>query len=121
MIDYIKYPGKGKVYDIGWDAHYFVDPREFTTQERCKIILSGFKDGEKFLKTGSGFFTPKPNDIVASKPSGIKIDKGFNTESEKEGTLQRASIYKKLYSYGDIKEHGMQYAMYDQDMNLIPI
>jgi hypothetical protein len=46
---------------------------------------------------------------------------GFNFESERQGTHQRSILSKKVFSFGDIKDDGMQYAIYGDDLKLSPI
>jgi hypothetical protein len=121
LISTIKFPEPGKIYDVGWEATYIIDPKLFTKKERTKIAIDSFKTSRKYLNGVVGKYEPKPGDIIGSRPLGLKIDKGYTEESEKEGTLQRSILSKKIFSFGELKSDGMQYAMYDKDMNLIPI
>lgn len=121
LISIIKFPGTGKIYDVGWETTYLMDPKLFTKKERTKIALNAFKTAKKYLKGFIGKYDPKPGDIIGSRPLGLKIDKGYTEESEEEGTLQRSILSKKIFSFGELKSDGMQYAMYDENMNLIPI
>ncbi len=121
LIDIIKYPNPGKVYDVGWDIRCSVNPIEFSKKDRSHLAISIFKQCKKCLETGAGFFHPTPGDIVGSRPVGIKLDMGFNFESERKGTHQRSILSKKVFSFGDIKDDGMQYAVYGNDLKLYPI
>ncbi len=121
LIDNIKYPNPGRVGDVGWEAKYLMDPTLFTKKERSYIALSSFKKFKDFLKSGMNGQCADPGDIICSKPIGIKFDKGFNEDSEKEGTLQRSILSKKVFSFGELKEDGMQYAIYGEDQELHPI
>lgn len=121
LINIIKYPGPGKVYDVGWDIRCSINPAEFSKKDRSSLAISIFKQCKKCLKTGAGFFHPAPGDIVGSRPIGIKLDMGFNFESERKGTHQRSILSKKVFSFGEMKEDGMQYAIYGDDLKLYPI
>ena len=124
LIQNIRYPEPGRVGDVGWDVKYLVDPREFTAKERAKIAISSFrKMKELLIGTDSGMAGLKgePGDIIVSDPLGIKFDLGHTKESEQQGTIQRSVLSKKVFNFGDVKEDGMQYAIYDQDYNLQPI
>lgn len=121
LIENIRYPEPGRVGDVGWDAKYLMDPTEFTKKERSYIAVSSFKKFKDFLKTGMSGECADPGDIICSKPIGIKFDKGFNDDSEQEGTLQRSILSKKVFSFGELKEDGMQYAVYGEDRKLHPI
>lgn len=121
LIQNIKYPNPGRVGEVGWDAQYLIDPTLFTKKERSYIALSCFKKFKEFLKTGMKGECADPGDIICSKPLGIKFDKGFNEESELEGTIQRSILSKKVFSFGDLKSDGLQYAIYGEDSELHPI
>lgn len=121
LIEIIKYPSPGKVLDVGWDAEYLVDPRVFTKKERAKIAISSYKKFKYFLKNGMPNVILEENDILVARALGIKFDKGFNQESELEGSSQRERIATKILGFGTLKDDGLQYAMYDKDLNIIPI
>lgn len=123
LIKYIKYPEPGRVGDMGWEAEYLVDPREFTAEERARIVVSSFKKFRTLILKGEWLdgIRAQPGDIVASKPIGIKFDMGFNDESEKEGTLQRSILSKKVFKFGELKEDGMQYSIIGEDLDMHPI
>lgn len=121
LIETIRYPSPGRIGDVGWDAKYLMDPTKFTKKERAYIALSSFKKFKLFLKTGMNGQCGDPGDIICSRPIGIKFDKGFNDESEKEGTIQRSILSKKVFSFGELKSDGMQYAIYDENLELHPI
>lgn len=121
LIKILNYPSAGRVGDVGWDAKYPIDPTLFTKQERSKIAISSFKKFKHFLKTGMNGVCADPGDIICSKPIGIKFDKGFNEDSEKEGTIQRSILSKKVFCFGEVKEDGMQYAIYGDNLELHPI
>lgn len=121
LIEIIKYPLPAKVMDVGWDAEYLVDPRVFTKRERAKIAISGYKKFKYFLKNGMNGVLPEENDILVARALGIKFDKGFNDESELEGSNQRGRIASNVLNFGSLKDDGLQYAMYDKDLNIIPI
>lgn len=123
LIKYIKYPEPGRVGDMGWEAEYLVDPREFTAEERARIVVSSFKKFRTLILKGEWLdgIRAQPGDIVASKPIGIKFDMGFNEESEKEGTLQRSILSKKVFKFGELKEDGMQYSIIGEDLDMHPI
>lgn len=123
LIQNIKYPEPGRVGDVGWEAQYLVDPREFTAEERARITVSSFKKFRSFILKGEWLdgIKAQPGDIIASRPIGIKFDMGFNEESEKEGTLQRSILSKKVFKFGELKEDGMQYAFIGEDLDMHPI
>jgi len=123
LIEYIKYPEPGRVGDMGWEAEYLVDPREFTTEERARIVVSSFKKFRTLILKGEWLdgIRAQPGDIVASRPIGIKFDMGFNEESEKEGTLQRSILSKKVFKFGELKEDGIQYSIIGEDLDMHPI
>lgn len=123
LISYIKYPEPGRVGDMGWDAEYLIDPREFTAEERARIVVSSFKKFRSLILKGEWLdgIRAQPGDIVASRPIGIKFDMGFNDESEKEGTLQRSILSKKVFKFGELKEDGMQYSIIGEDLDMHPI
>ena len=123
LIKYIKYPEPGRVGDMGWEAEYIVDPREFTAEERARIVVSSFKKFRTLILKGEWLdgIRAQPGDIVASKPIGIKFDMGFNDKSEKEGTLQRSILSKKVFKFGELKEDGMQYSIIGEDLDMHPI
>jgi len=121
LINTIKYPNSGKVYDVGWDIRCQINPNQFSKKDRSYLAISTFRKCKHYLNTGAGFFHPEPGDIVGSRPIGIKLDMGFNFESERQGTHQRSILSKKVFSFGDIKDDGMQYAIYGDDLKLSPI
>lgn len=121
LINNIQYPNPGRVGEVGWDAKYPIDPTLFTKKERSQIAVSCFKKFKEFLKSGMNGVCGNPGDIICSKPIGIKFDKGFNDESEQEGTLQRSILSKKVFSFGELKEDGLQYAIYGNNLELYPI
>lgn len=121
LIKNIQYPNPGRVGEVGWDAQYLMDPTLFTKKERAYITLSCFKKFKEFLRTGMKEECANPGDIICSKPLGIKFDKGFNAESELEGTIQRSVLSKKVFSFGELKNDGLQYAVYGEDSELHPI
>ena len=124
LIENIKYPEPGRIGDVGWDVKYLVDPTNFTAKQRAKIAVSSFRQMKKLLigtKSGMAGLKGEPGDIIVSDPLGIKFDLGHTKESEQQGTIQRSVLSKKVFNFGDVKEDGMQYAIYDQDYNLQPI
>jgi hypothetical protein len=88
LINTIKYPNSGKVYDVGWDIRCQINPNQFSKKDRSYLAISTFRKCKQYLATGAGFFYPEPGDIVGSRPIGIKLDMGFNFESERQGTHQ---------------------------------
>ena len=108
---------------MGWDAEYLIDPREFSAEERARIVVSSFKKFRSLILRGEWLdgIRAQPGDIVASRPIGIKFDMGFNDESEKEGTLQRSILSKKVFKFGELKEDGMQYSIIGEDLDMHPI
>ena len=124
LIENIKYPEPGRIGDVGWDVKYLVDPTNFTAKQRAKIAVSSFRQMKKLLigtESGMAGLKGEPGDIIVSDPLGIKFDLGHTKESEQQGTIQRSILSKKVFNFGDVKEDGMQYAIYDQDYNLQPI
>ena len=124
LIENIKYPEPGRIGDVGWDVKYLVDPTNFTAKQRAKIAVSSFRQMKKLLigtKSGMAGLKGEPGDIIVSDPLGIKFDLGHTKESEQQGTIQRSVLSKKVFNFGEVKEDGMQYAIYDQDYNLQPI
>ena len=124
LIENIRYPEPGRIGDVGWDVKYLVDPTNFTAKQRAKIAVSSFRQMKKLLigtKSGMAGLKGEPGDIIVSDPLGIKFDLGHTKESEQQGTIQRSVLSKKVFNFGDVKEDGMQYAIYDQDYNLQPI
>ena len=124
LIENIRYPEPGRIGDVGWDVKYLVDPTNFTAKQRAKIAVSSFRQMKKLLigtESGMAGLKGEPGDIIVSDPLGIKFDLGHTKESEQQGTIQRSILSKKVFNFGDVKEDGMQYAIYDQDYNLQPI
>ena len=124
LIENIRYPEPGRIGDVGWDVKYLVDPTNFTAKQRAKIAVSSFrKMKELLIGTDSGMAGLKgePGDIIVSDPLGIKFDLGHTKESEQQGTIQRSVLSKKVFNFGEVKEDGMQYAIYDDDYILQPI
>ena len=124
LIENIKYPEPGRIGDVGWDVKYLVDPTNFTAKQRAKIAVSSFRQMKKLLigtESGMAGLKGEPGDIIVSDPLGIKFDLGHTKESEQQGTIQRSILSKKVFNFGDVKEDGMQYAIYDQDYNLQPL
>lgn len=119
----IKYGEPGRLGEMGWEAHYITDPTLFTTEERARILVSSFKKFRQLILKHEwldGIYA-QPGDIIVSHPLGIKFDKGFNEESEKEGTFQRSILSKKVFKFGEVKEDGMQYAIIGEDLDMHPI
>ena len=124
LIENIRYPEPGRIGDVGWDVKYLVDPTNFTAKQRAKIAVSSFRQMKKLLigtESGMAGLKGEPGDIIVSDPLGIKFDLGHTKESEQQGTIQRSILSKKVFNFGDVKEDGMQYAIYDQDYNLQPL
>ena len=124
LIENIRYPEPGRIGDVGWDVKYLVDPTNFTAKQRAKIAVSSFRQMKKLLigtESGMAGLKGEPGDIIVSDPLGIKFDLGHTKESEQQGTIQRSVLSKKVFNFGDVKEDGMQYAIYDEDYNLQPI
>ena len=124
LIENIRYPEPGRIGDVGWDVKYLVDPTNFTAKQRAKIAVSSFRQMKKLLigtESGMAGLKGEPGDIIVSDPLGIKFDLGHTKESEQQGTIQRSVLSKKVFNFGEVKEDGMQYAIYDQDYNLQPL
>ena len=124
LIENIRYPEPGRIGDVGWDVKYLVDPTNFTAKQRAKIAVSSFRQMKKLLigtKSGMAGLKGEPGDIIVSDPLGIKFDLGHTKESEQQGTIQRSVLSKKVFNFGEVKEDGMQYAIYDDDYILQPI
>lgn len=123
LISNIRYGEPGRIGEMGWEAEYVIDPKEFTSTERSRILVSGFKRFKKLILKGEWLegLHAQPGDIIISHPLGIKFDQGFNPESEKEGTYQRSILSKKVFKFGEVKSDGMQYAIFGEDMNMHPI
>ena len=98
-------------------------PQEFSATERARILVSGFKKFRKLILRGEWLegIRTQPGDIIVSHPLGIKFDKGFNPESEQEGTFQRSVLSKKVFKFGEVKSDGMQYAIIGEDLDMHPI
>ena len=124
LIENIRYPEPGRIGDVGWDVKYLVDPTNFTAKQRAKIAVSSFRQMKKLLigtESGMAGLKGEPGDIIVSDPLGIKFDLGHTKESEQQGTIQRSVLSKKVFNFGEVKEDGMQYAIYDDDYILQPI
>ena len=124
LIENIRYPEPGRIGDVGWDVKYLVDPTNFTAKQRAKIAVSSFRQMKKLLigtTSGMAGLKGEPGDIIVSDPLGIKFDLGHTKESEQKGTIQRSVLSKKVFNFGEVKDDGMQYAIYDEDYNLQPI
>ena len=124
LIENIRYPEPGRIGDVGWDVKYLVDPTNFTAKHRAKIAVSSFRQMKKLLigtESGMAGLKGEPGDIIVSDPLGIKFDLGHTKESEQQGTIQRSVLSKKVFNFVDVKEDGMQYAIYDDDYILQPI
>ena len=123
LMDNIKYGEPGRLGEMGWEAEYVTDPTLFTIEERARILVSAFKKFRKLILKHEWLdgIHAQPGDIIVSHPLGIKFDKGFNEESEKEGTFQRSILSKKVFKFGELKEDGMQYAIIGEDLDMHPI
>ena len=124
LIENIRYPEPGRIGDVGWDVKYLVDPTNFTAKQRAKIAVSSFRQMKKLLigtESGMAGLKGEPGDIIVSDPLGIKFDLGHTKASEQQGTIQRSVLSKKVFNFGEVKDDGMQYAIYDEDYNLQPI
>jgi len=123
LITNIKYGEPGRLGEMGWEAEYVIDPQEFSATERARILVSGFKKFRKLILKGEWLegIRAQPGDIIVSHPLGIKFDKGFNPESEEEGTFQRSILSKKVFKFGEVKSDGMQYAIIGEDLDMHPI
>lgn len=119
LCDYINFKQKTRIGEIGWEVIYTKNPDEFSLSERTKIFFSFMKSSSKTLK---GYFDLKPQegDILAAKPHGPKINQGFTESSLQLGLKQRIMLGKK-FNFGDMKEDGFQYAIYDKEGKLHPI
>ena len=123
LITNSRYGEPGRLGEMGWEAEYVIDPTEFTASERSRILVSGFKKFRQLIIRGEWLegIHAQPGDIIVSHPLGIKFDKGFNTESEKEGTHQRSILSKRVFKFGEVKSDGMQYAIIGEDLDMHPI
>lgn len=120
-IENIHYPKPGRVFEVGWDVEFNCDPYSFTAKERTQILFQSFKVFKSILSKGEHKdYSKQIGDVVTSQPFGIKFDLGFTDDSKNKGVIQRSNISKRFY-FGDIKEDGMQYYMYDENLNICPI
>ena len=84
-----------------------------------KIFFSFLKIAKNNLK-GCFNISPNPGDILAARPQGPKINQGFTEESILLGKKQRISLGKR-FGFGDIKSDGFQYAIYNNELSLMPL
>ena len=119
LCKYIKFEEKTRIGEIGWEVIYTKQPDQFSLSERTKIFFHFMNSSTKTLK-GSFDLSPKKGDILAAKPHGPKINKGFTEDSLKLGLKQRILLGKK-FNFGNIKPDGFQYAMYDEHGELHPL
>jgi hypothetical protein len=115
----IRFEEKTRIGEIGWEVIYTKTPDQFTLKERTSIFFSFLRSSSKTLK-GQFNLKPQKGDILAAKPHGPKINQGFTESSMEIGLKQRILLGKK-FNFGDIKEDGFQYAIYDEQGNLHPI
>lgn len=119
LCNHIRFEEKTRIGEIGWEVVYTKSPDKFTLKERRDIFFSFLRSSSKTLK-GQFNLKPEKGDILAARPHGPKINQGFTEDSMKIGIRQRIMLGKK-FNFGDIKEDGFQYAMYDDQGNLHPI
>jgi hypothetical protein len=120
LIKNIKYPEPGKVFEVGWDVEFHCDPYSFTPKERTKIVFQSFKLFKEFMRGSYPHYKSEVGDIFSSEPFGPKFDLGFTDESKQKGIIQRSTVSKR-FCFGDVKEDGMQYCVYGEDLKLHPI
>lgn len=63
---------------------------------------------------------PKPGDMLAANPKGLKINQGYSESSIELGTKQRSNLAKK-FGFGNVYEDGFSYARYNENLELIPV
>ena len=119
LCDNIRFNQKTKLGEVGWEVIYNKQPDEFTLEERKKIFFSFLKIAKNNLK-GCFNISPNPGDILAARPQGPKINQGFTEESILLGKKQRISLGKR-FGFGDIKSDGFQYAIYNNELSLMPL
>lgn len=113
----VRYEEKTRLGEVGWEVIYTKDPNKFKALERKKIIFDILNKVIYHIDNGIFDYTPNPGDILASRPFGPKIDKGFTEDSIKLGTLQRGIVAKR-FGFGSIYDDGFQYARYNDDLKL---
>jgi hypothetical protein len=120
LIKNIKYPEPGRVGEVGWDVEFHCDPYSFTARERTQIVFQSFKLFKEFMHGTYTHYQPEVGDILSSQPFGPKFNLGFTDESKEKGIIQRSTVSKRFY-FGDVKEDGMQYCVYGEDLTFHPI
>jgi hypothetical protein len=119
LCDNILFNQKTKLGEVGWEVVYNKQPNEFTLHERKKIFFSFMKIAKNNLK-GCFNISPNPGDVLSARPQGPKINQGFTEESILLGKKQRISLGKR-FGFGDVKTDGFQYAIYNNELSLIPL
>lgn len=120
LAENINFNEKTRLAEVGWEVKYTKQPEEYSLEERKKIFYYFMKYTHKNLEEGMVKISPRPGMILAAKPHGPKLNKGFNESSLIIGKRQR-SIVSKKFGFGDIREDGFQYARYDENCILRPI
>jgi hypothetical protein len=112
ISDEIIYKEKGRMCEIGWRIDNSIRLINLTQQQKVKLYINVLRFAKIILKYGNEHYTPRPNDIVLSKPDQIQRMpmplKKFN---------KRGKINEKI-GFGKIKQSGSQYAKYDANLTL---
>ena len=118
-IKYVEENHRG-IGDIGWDVIYSKQPDQFTNEERTRMYMQFLKEGSQFFRGDFYGLSPRVGDMLAARPQGPKINEGFTENSLQMGARQRALIARR-YGFGFVYEDGLQYARYNDDLELEPV
>lgn len=116
----IKFKEKTRIAEVGWECIYNQDPTQFSLEERKSILFSFIKETNKNIQEGMCNINPKPGDMLAANPKGLKINQGYSESSIELGTRQRSNLAKK-FGFGNVYEDGFSYARYNENLELIPV
>lgn len=108
------------VVEVGWRVMYNKHPSEYPREGRRVAIFEFMQRTRSHLDNGMFGMQPFPGIVLAARPLGPKLDKGFTEESIKEGTLARLHFAQR-FGFGDMKSDGMCYCYYDDDLKRQPI
>lgn len=109
----------GRVVDVSWDVEYVKYPSAYSKRNRLTLLLEIMDIFKECFVGGMGI-DPHPGDVLTSFPYGAKVDVGPSMSSYKQGTINREYLLRRL-GFGKVDSEGWCYAIYNNDLKLMPM
>lgn len=109
----------GKVVDVAWEVEYAKYPSAYDKKSRLKLLLEIISIIRECL-AGAMNVQPEVGMVLATYPYGSKVDLGPSLQSYRRGTTNREFFDRRL-GFGKVDSEGWCYAIYNDDLKLMPL